>query len=99
MSSRDLVVLVVAIAAAIILLPLVAMSVGGFMMMGWMGGFGLLTWLLLVGGLVLVVTSLSRKERAPDDPLTVLKRRLAAGEITKEQYGELLAVLREGGPR
>lgn len=99
MSSRDLVVLVVAIAAAIILLPLVAMSVGGFMMMGWMAGFGLLTWLLLIGGLILVITSLTRKERAPDDPLTVLKRRLAAGEITKEQFGEILDALREGGAR
>jgi hypothetical protein len=83
MSSRDLIVLLGAIAAAIIVLPLAAMSMGGFMMMGWMGGFGLLTWLLLIVGLVMVITSLSRKDRPPDDLLTILKRRLAAGRSRK----------------
>jgi uncharacterized membrane protein len=65
-----------------------------------MGGYGFgpgmmllssLTTLLFLGGLAaIVVWAITRftgpRQPAPDDPMTILRRRLAAGEITQEQY-------------
>ncbi len=69
----------------------------GMMGGGWSGGWGMpflgmLFWLLTLVGLVLVVTAIVRREGAgapagqDEAPLEILKRRLARGEITREEY-------------
>ena len=63
---------------------------------GW-GGMHLLGglfWLLVLAGIVLLITSAMRHQGAApgapqEAPLEILKRRLAKGEITREQYDEL----------
>jgi putative membrane protein len=67
-------------------------SWGGRWGFGWMPFAGGLFWLLIIAGAVLVVSSLVRRDGPPaaagsaETPLEVLKRRLAAGEITLEEY-------------
>jgi putative membrane protein len=65
-----------------------------------MGGYGFgtgmmllssLTTLLFLGGLAaLMVWAITRftgpRQPAAEDPMTILRRRLAAGELTQEQY-------------
>ncbi len=59
---------------------------------GWsMPFFGMIFWLLVLAGIVLVVVSLARRGASPeqkpaDAPLDILRRRLASGEITREEY-------------
>lgn len=68
----------------------------------------LLWWVLALGALVLVARWLFRQGRgfrregvlgwlgegaAPNEPLEIVKRRYAAGEITKEQYEEMKEAL------
>ena len=109
MNSRDLTIVVLVVLAAFLLLPMLAMAAmwGGFGMMGpgmmgpgrgawgggWFGSFGLLIMLLLIAGIVLGVLAYARRESRPEVPLEVLKRRLARGDITKEQYEEVKQVL------
>jgi putative membrane protein len=62
----------------------------------WWGGLGMpflggLFWMLILAGIVLVIVSLARREAtlpliASEPPLEILKRRLARGEITREEY-------------
>jgi len=107
MSSRDLGVIVLVILGVLVLLPLLMMF-GGWGMMGpgmmnpgimgrWGYGsgswFGPLTIMLLIAGTVLIVRAVARREPKTDDPQTVLKQRLARGEISKEQFDELKQVL------
>ncbi len=100
MNSRDLVTVLLVLLGVIVLLPGLGMVLWGFGMMGpgmmgrgmmgyGGGGFGLLILLLLIAGIVLIVRGLTRKEPTSEDPLEVLKRRLARGDISKEQYEEL----------
>ena len=65
------------------------------MMGGYGFGAGMMLWsslttLLFLGGLAaLAVWATARftaRQSAPEDPMTTLRRRLAAGEITQEQY-------------
>jgi putative membrane protein len=76
---------------------------GRGMMRGWGpgagfaggGGFGLLFLLLLVVGVVLIVSGLTRRDVAKtDDALQILRARLARGEITKEQFDDLKEALK-----
>lgn len=67
---------------------------GGGAGFGFGGGFGLLFLLLLVAGVVLIVSGLTRKDARTDDALQILRARLARGEITKEQYEELKEALK-----
>ncbi len=96
-------ILLAVIFAAIVLLPLLGMSMWGFMMMGWapgmMGGLGLLALLFVIAGIALLVTGLVRRESRAEDSLDTLKRRVAAGEITKEQYEELRELLQRNERR
>jgi putative membrane protein len=89
---------------------------GGWGMMGrWMmgpsmmGGLGfpfvggvlmLAFWVLVIGGIVWFVQSLTRGTERPridpsssETPLEVLKHRYVAGEITQEQFEEMKRVL------
>ncbi len=66
---------------------------------GWMWGFGmglgglvmLAFWGALIVGFLLVMRTLGgcHRGRWHDTPLDVLKRRYAAGEITREQYDQM----------
>ena len=66
---------------------------------GWMWGFGmglgglvmLAFWGALIVGVVLVIRTLSggHRGRWHGTPIDVLKRRYAAGEITREQYEQM----------
>lgn len=61
---------------------------------GWGGGpGGFLIVLLLIAGIALVVLGFTRREGRAEEPLEILKRRLARGEITREQYDELKQAL------
>lgn len=77
-------------------------------MMGWygfgggMGLFGGLAMLLFWAGLIVLVVwaivqfSGSRRP-ASEDPMTILRRRLASGEITQEQYEQARKTLQTTG--
>jgi putative membrane protein len=61
----------------------------------WSGGWGMplggILWLLILVGIGLVVWSYARRNGAAstgggEAPLEILKRRLAKGEITREEY-------------
>ena len=70
---------------------------GGFPGGGW--GFGLTMglgalamlafWALVVAGVILLVRQFGEHAATGSSPIEVLKRRYAAGEITKDQYDEL----------
>lgn len=71
-------------------------SVGGMHALWW------LFWLVLVGLAVWGLLSLGPRSRRRDreSPHEVLRRRLAAGEITPEVYERTKAILdRDTGPR
>jgi putative membrane protein len=65
--------------------------------MGLMGGLGmLLFWGLIIGLVVWLVVTLTRTSQSgvsrgaqPDTTLEILRRRLAAGEITPQEYDAL----------
>jgi putative membrane protein len=63
---------------------------------GWMGGLGmglgmLLFWGIVIVGLYLLIHSTTGASASlhQSTPLEVLKRRYAAGEITREQYQQM----------
>ncbi len=100
MNTRDLSIVLIIILGLLILLPALAMSLvggwammgpgmlGGRGMMGYGAGVGALGLLILVTSTVLIVFLLTRGQ--PDaDPKDTLKRRLAKGEISQEQFEEL----------
>lgn len=109
MNSRELTTVLLVILGVIVLLPVLGMSLWGFGMMGpgmmgpgmmgpgmmgrGAGGFAGLTLLLLLAGIVLIVLGFTRRESRPEEPLEILKRRRARGEITREQYEEMKQVL------
>lgn len=104
MASRDLTIVLLVILGIFVLMPVLGMSLGGFGMMGghgmwgrgmmgYGGGWGLFVWLLILAGIVLIALGVFRKDARPESPLDVLKRRLARGEITKEQFEELKQAL------
>ncbi|WP_249011834.1 hypothetical protein [Conexibacter sp. DBS9H8] len=70
----------------------------GFMSL-WML-IGLLVLLALVGGVASLAMRSGHRHLPPgDDARTLLNRRLAAGEITAEEYFERESALRSGEPR
>jgi putative membrane protein len=100
MTSRDVGIVLMVVLGAVVFLPVLMMSMwGGWgmmgpgMMSGWRYGqgfgFGPLVLLLFIGGVGLIVLAFTRKEPRGEEPLELLKRRLAKGEITKEQFDEL----------
>ncbi len=76
------------------------------MMYWWGWGLGGLWWIMPIAmvvfwGLVIWgVVALIRRDRRDhersslDDPMTILKRRYASGEITREEYEEKKAALK-----
>ncbi len=73
----------------------------------WTGGFGwpwpgliwfafvLLFWAGLIALLVWAVRSSSAPRRAPDTAMEVLRRRLASGEISQEEYEHIRHILQD----
>jgi len=71
----------------------------GMVLVAAFGAADAVPWVGLFGVLSLLVVASStrprrRRRRDPEDPREVLERRLAAGEITCEQYFERDAILR-----
>lgn len=60
--------------------------------MPWMGGhvMGLLFWVIIIAVIVYVIKSQKGAEK-PESALDILKKRYAAGEITKEEYEQMKA--------
>ena len=60
---------------------------------GWFALFGGLLWLILWGTIIYLVVSVvaSGREHRPreDDPLEIVKRRYAKGEITREEFEQI----------
>ena len=66
--------------------------------LGWIV-FGLAVWLAAIGGAVVIaIRTIRRPPPAPSrlpSPLEILERRFAAGKITREDFDEARARLRE----
>lgn len=78
----------------IALLVIVVMLFSGGGMMGFGMGFGAIIMLLFWGAIIWLVISLinagtKKSEETPESALTILKKRYARGEITREQYLEM----------
>jgi putative membrane protein len=78
----------------IALLVVVVMLFSGGGMMGFGMGFGAIIMVLFWGAIIWLVISLinagtRKSEETPESALTILKKRYAKGEITKEQYLEM----------
>ena len=79
----------------IALLVVVVLLFSGGGMMGSFGmGFGVIIMVLFWGAIIWLVISLinagtRKSEETPESALTILKKRYAKGEITKEQYLEM----------
>ncbi len=65
------------------------MRMAGWEMMGYCAGFGFLVLLLLVVAAVRSYSAPWPGTTSSHDPMDVLKRRLAQGEITRQEYEEL----------
>ena len=88
----------IVIAVVILLFLFSGFGMGGYGMMGFGMGFGSLFMLLFLGLIVWLVVALinssQSNEKEDSDPIVILKRRFAKGEITKKQFGEMKKKLR-----
>ncbi len=91
MSNKDSTLwILIALLVAVVLL----FSGGGMMGFGAIMGFGVIIMVLFWGAIIWLVISLintgrQRSEETSESALTILKKRYARGEITKEQYLEM----------
>jgi len=84
----------------IALLVVVVLLFSGGGMMGFGMGFGAIIMVLFWGAIIWLVISLidagtQKSEETPESALTILKKRYAKGEITKEQYLEMEKELKD----
>jgi putative membrane protein len=84
----------------IALLVVVVLLFSGGGMMGFGMGFGVIIMVLFWGAIIWLVISLinagtKKSEETPESALTILKKRYAKGEITREQYLEMEKELKE----
>ncbi|MCX9010754.1 MAG: SHOCT domain-containing protein [Candidatus Methanoperedens sp.] len=78
----------------IALLVIIVLLFSGSGMMGFGMGFGVIIMVLFWGAIIWLVISLinagtKKSEETPESALTILKKRYARGEITREQYLEM----------
>lgn len=69
----------------------------GGMAVGWI--MMLVFWALVIAGIVVLVRTLGRGrlgQPSSDEALAILRRRYAAGEITKDQFEEMKRTLGPG---
>ena len=85
--------ILIAVAVLIGLFFLGGLGMGGYGMMGFGMGFGvifmLLFWGLIIWLIVTLVNANQSGKKESEDSLSILKKRYASGEITKKQYGEM----------
>ena len=81
------------IAVIVVLFLIGSFGMGGYGMMGFGMGFGfifmLLFWGLVIWLIVTLINSTQSNKKDDSDPLTILKKRFAKGEITKKQFEEM----------
>lgn len=67
---------------------------GWWMIFGWM--WMALIWVLIIAGIVWAFRALNRygNRDKGEDPLEIARRRYAAGELTREEYEEMVNLLR-----
>jgi len=122
MRGRDIALVIGAVVLVALLFGFLGggmMGFGGFgpgMMGGYYGGYGynswwgvvpLLIWVVIIGGVVLLVMTLARRDRTPDtglgsgpqgsSALDLLRDRYARSEITREQYQQMRQDLEDKG--
>ena len=76
----------------ILLFILGSFGMGGYGMMGFGMGFGFVFMALFWGAIIWLAVSLinaSQPGKKEEDPMEILKKRYASGEISKEQYEEM----------
>ncbi len=97
MSNKDSTLwILIALLVAVVLL----FSGGGMMGFGAIMGFGVIIMVLFWGAIIWLVISLinagtQKSEEMSESALTILKKRYARGEVTKEQYIEMEKELTE----
>lgn len=68
-------------------------GMGGYSMMGFGMGFGFMFMLLFWGAVIWFIATLINSaqfnKKDDSDPLIILKKRFAKGEITKKEYEEM----------
>ncbi|MCZ7385813.1 MAG: SHOCT domain-containing protein [Candidatus Methanoperedens sp.] len=95
MSNKDSTLwILIALLVAVILLFSGGGMIGFGMGFGAMMGFGVIIMVLFWGAIIWLVISLinadnKKSEETPESALTILKKRYARGEITREQYLEM----------
>jgi len=60
----------------------------------WMMPMMLLIWMVVIGVVILMVRALSAPREKGDAAMEALRRRLAAGQITPEEYERTTKILR-----
>ena len=82
-----------ALAVVALLFLFGSFGIGGYGMIGFGMGFGflfmLLFWGLIIWLIVTLINSAQSNKKDDSDPLTILKKRFAKGEITKKQFEEM----------
>lgn len=84
------------LAGIALLFLLTSFGMGGYGMMGFGMGFGFIFMLLFWGALIWLIVTLvnaAQSNKREDDALSILKKRYAAGEISKKQYEEMKKAL------
>ena len=59
----------------------------------WMAGMMAVFWGAVVFGIVWVVRALAAQKPGVEDPVTTLRKRLAAGEITPDEFEKTRKIL------
>lgn len=59
------------------------------------GLFMILVLIAIVGFMVMILKGVTRGDQTDDDPLEILKRRYASGEIDKDEYERMKKDLRD----
>ena len=82
-----------ALAVVALLFLFGSFGMGGYGMMGFGMGFGflfmLIFWGIIIWLIVTLINSAQSNKKDDSDPLTILKKRFAKGEITKKQFEKM----------
>jgi len=87
----------VLIGIVILLLLFGGFGVGGYGMMGFGFLFMLLFWGIVIWLIITLISSAQSGKKGDSDPLTILKKRFAKGEISKKQFKDMKKEINRGG--